>query len=143
MNKAIQITIGAVALLGGGTGLFFYLRGKKANQNDEDRNLIETIRDGATSLNNQPTAGCVNWCDGWGLGHDRFPLRKGSYGQRVYNLQRYLVQSGSYYVGADGPDGMFGDNTKDAVIQELSPPGTIISTVSESYYNEFIAYLYN
>jgi LPXTG-motif cell wall-anchored protein len=70
-----------------------------------------------------------------------FPLKKGSGGNKVVALQKYLNESGSYGLDVDGK---FGNKTKGALEQEQSPfenlkvsyPSEVFGQVSEEYYND-------
>lgn len=62
---------------------------------------------------------------------DSFPLKYGSKGQLVSNLQKYLNHAGDYGLQVTGT---FGAGTLDAVKAELSK-----DFVDQSYYDMFIA----
>ena len=74
---------------------------------------------------------------------DSFPLKKGSGGERVKSLQKFLNASSGYSLVVDGK---FGNLTESAVIEEQSPfdsfksmyPDAVKGQVSQKYFDLFI-----
>lgn len=83
-----------------------------------------------------------------------FPLKKGSVGNNVRKLQRFLkskgLQLGTTGANNDGVDGIFGEVTKEAVKMNQQPfvihiilyPDSIEGQVSESFFNKNIKTFY-
>ena len=78
---------------------------------------------------------------------DFLPLKKGSKGEKVKQLQRFLVAEGynigSFGVNNDGVDGDFGSITERAVKENQQPfamfksmyPTAVLGQVSKDFYN--------
>ncbi len=126
MNKGLKITLIVVGVLGTGVGLYYLLRPSKVrskpinNGSNNSPNIIDKI---------------VDKFSGRG-----FPLKIGSGGEKVADLQRFLNDSGSYGLVVDGK---FGPNTEAALKSEQSPfesfktmyPNAVYGQASEEYYN--------
>lgn len=75
------------------------------------------------------------------------PLKVGSRGEKVKQLQRFLVAEGydigRFGVNKDGVDGMFGSKTRQAVVENQKPfnvfksmyPSAVEGQVSADFYN--------
>lgn len=118
-NKRKIILIG-LGVLGSGVAGFlgwsFYKRKKRANQENEDA-LIET------STPNTNTAG-----------NDNFPLKNGSKGAKVKQLQNALIKKyGASILPKYGADGMFGKETAAALVRAKLP-----ATINETTFNSFV-----
>lgn len=86
--------------------------------------------------------------------NDDFPLKKGSVGNNVRKLQRFLkskgLQLGTTGANSDGVDGIFGELTKGAVKINQQPfvmhrilyPNAVEGQVSKSFFNNNIKTLY-
>jgi len=78
---------------------------------------------------------------------DDLPLKVGSRGDKVKQLQRFLVAEGydigKFGVNKDGVDGMFGSMTRRAVVENQQPfsvfksmyPSAVEGQVSADFYN--------
>lgn len=86
--------------------------------------------------------------------NDGFPLKKGSVGNNVRKLQRFLkskgLQLGTTGANSDGVDGIFGKITEGAVKINQQPfvmhrilyPNAVEGQVSKSFFNNNIKTLY-
>ena len=128
MNKGTKITLIGLGILGVGVGLYFVFRKKPPYNQDPKK------EDKEKKTKKQGT----KW------GDDSFPLKRGSKGNRVKALQKYLNDSSSGYALAT--DGLFGPLTEAAVQSEQTPfeqfkvgyPNAVFGQVSEEYYNDFV-----
>jgi peptidoglycan hydrolase-like protein with peptidoglycan-binding domain len=124
MNKNLKITLIVVGVLGTGVGLYYLLRPSRVR-----------ITPSNNGTNNSPNIKTVDKFSGRG-----FPLKKGSGGVKVENLQRFLNDAGSYGLKVDGK---FGSNTEAALKSEQAPfevfksmyPNAVEGQASEEYYN--------
>lgn len=78
---------------------------------------------------------------------DGLPLKVGSRGDKVKQLQRFLVAEGynigNFGVNKDGVDGIFGSKTRQAVVENQQPfsvfksmyPSAVEGQVSADFYN--------
>lgn len=85
---------------------------------------------------------------------DEFPLKKGSVGNNVRKLQRFLkskgLQLGTTGANSDGVDGIFGEATRGAVkinqqpffIHKILYPNAVEGQVSKSFFNNNVKTLY-
>jgi len=132
-RKAIYWTVGgvAVALL----GYFAYKRVTRPVEYFGDKPSDDS---GSSSTSTTTT----NTTDNSGL-----PLKRGSKGEKVKKLQRFLISEG-YDIGRfganrDGVDGDFGRMTEQAVIENQQPfttfksmyPDAVRGQVSADFYN--------
>ena len=88
------------------------------------------------------------------LPKDDLPLKVGSRGDKVKQLQRFLVAEGydigKFGVNKDGVDGMFGSKTRQAVVENQQPfavfksmyPSAVEGQVSADFYNTNIKSLF-
>ena len=78
---------------------------------------------------------------------DGLPLKVGSRGEKVKQLQRFLVAEGydigKFGINKDGVDGMFGSKTRQAVVENQQPfavfksmyPSAVEGQVSADFFN--------
>ncbi len=118
-NKRKIILIG-LSVLGTGVAGFLgwnYLKKKKANQEEDTTSFTETA-----SVNTAPVK------------NDSFPLKRGSKGNRVTQLQNALVKKfGASILPKYGVDGMFGKEVEAALVRAKLP-----TSINESTYNSFV-----
>ncbi len=118
-NKRKIILIG-LSVLGTGVAGFLgwnYWKKKKANQEEDTTSFTETA-----SVNTAPVK------------NDSFPLKRGSKGNRVTQLQNALVKKfGASILPKYGVDGMFGKEVEAALVRAKLP-----TSVNESTYNSFV-----
>lgn len=118
-NKRKIILIG-LSVLGTGVAGFLgwnYWKKKKANQEEDTTSFTETA-----SVNTAPVK------------NDSFPLKRGSKGNRVTQLQNALVKKyGASILPKYGVDGMFGKEVEAALVRANLP-----TSVNESTYNSFV-----
>ena len=126
MDKGLKITLITVGVLGTGVGLYFLL--KKPRTSSNGFNLNPTT----PSSNNKGGGG--------GYSDLGFPLKRGSAGENVKNLQIFLNNSSGYGLTEDGK---FGPATERALISEQSPfsafkamyPNAVEGQASKEYYD--------
>lgn len=118
-NKRKIILIG-LSVLGTGVAGFLgwnYWKKKKANQEEDTTSFTETA-----SVNTAPVK------------NDSFPLKRGSKGNRVTQLQNALVKKyGASILPKYGVDGMFGKEVEAALVRAKLP-----TSINESTYNSFV-----
>lgn len=133
-TKKVVITIlGGVATAGLGYLAYMLLKKKPKTFGEAVTDVTQTVKD----LPSAVTQVAGKYTD------DSFPLKKGSGGDRVKSLQKFLNASSGYNLVVDGK---FGNQTESAVIEEQSPfdsfksmyPDAVKGQVSETYYNLFI-----
>ncbi len=110
-NKRKIILIG-LGVLGTGVAGFlgwnYWKNKKKANQEEDTSSITESSGGGSTSM---PSAK-----------NDNFPLRRGSKGNRVTQLQNALVKKyGASILPKYGVDGMFGKEVEAALVRAKMP----------------------
>lgn len=133
-KKIIFLALGGIATAGVGY-LFYNLLRKKP------QSFSEVIEDTKNTIVNAPSD--VTSIVTSSYTDKGFPLKKGSGGEKVKALQRFLNESSGYNLVVDGK---FGNLTEGAVISEQTPfdvfkgmyPNAVKGQVSESYYKEFI-----
>ena len=126
MNKGLKITLITLGVLGTGVGLYFLFRKPKSN------GYIDSNPSNPSNPSRNNTGG--------GYSTSGFPLKRGSGGENVKNLQRFLNQSSGYGLTVDGK---FGPATESAVKDNQKPfaefkkmyPQAIEGQVSEEFYN--------
>ena len=114
-NKRKKILIG-LGVLGTGVAGFFgwhYLRNKKkANQEDDSTAVTDSSNALTTTSTNTNTS----------ARNDEFPLKKGSKGNRVTQLQNAIVKKfGASALPKYGVDGMFGSEVEAALVRAKMP----------------------
>lgn len=127
-RKAIYWTVGGVAVAV--LGYFAYKKITAPSISFGD------FEDDESKLSPSPT-----------LPKDDLPLKMGSRGEKVKQLQRFLVAEGydigKFGVNKDGVDGVFGSKTRDAVVENQRPfsvfksmyPSAVEGQVSADFYN--------
>ena len=90
MDKGIKITLITVGVLGTGVGLYFLFRKPKSN---------------GYSITNPTNPSSNNKGGGGGYSDLGFPLKRGSGGENVKNLQIFLNNSSGYGLTEDGKFG--------------------------------------
>ena len=139
MNKSTIIWIvGGIATAVG--GYFLY---KRITRPTETFGEVETSNNGGGSSSSTSTSTSTTNNDG-------LPLKRGSKGEKVKQLQRFLVAEG-YSIGAfgilgDGVDGDFGRLTEKAVRENQQPfptfksmyPSAVEGQVSADFFNSNI-----
>tara|TARA_Y100000385_G_scaffold290628_1_gene364605 strand:+ start:296 stop:688 length:393 start_codon:yes stop_codon:yes gene_type:complete len=126
MNKGLKITLIVVGVLGTGVGLYYLLRPSRIRNKSNNNGGLNSPK-------------IVNKKEDKFSGRG-FPLKLGSGGVKVENLQRFLNDAGSYGLKVDGK---FGPNTEAALKSEQSPfesfksmyPNAVYGQASEEYYN--------
>jgi hypothetical protein len=118
-NKRKTILIG-LSVLGTGVAGFLgwnYWKKKKANQEEDTTSFTETA-----SVNTAPVK------------NDSFPLKRGSKGNRVTQLQNALVKKfGASILPKYGVDGMFGKEVEAALVRAKMP-----TSINEIDYNKLV-----
>ncbi len=121
-NKRKIILIG-LGVLGTGVAGFLgwnYWKKKKANQEEDSTSMSESSGGGSTS-----TAPMKN---------DNFPLKKGSKGNRVTQLQNALVKKyGASILPKYGVDGMFGKEVEAALVRAKMP-----TSINENNFSKLV-----
>ena len=114
-NKRKVILIG-LGVLGTGVAGFFgwhYWKKKKASQEDDSTAITDSSNAMTTTSTNTNTASARN---------DEFPLKKGSKGNRVTQLQNAIVKKfGASALPKYGVDGMFGSEVEAALVRAKMP----------------------
>ena len=126
MNKGIKITLITVGVLGTGIGLYFLFRKPTRYA---PTSYAPSVGGGGSS---SPGGGA---CTGTG-----FPLKRGSGGEEVRNLQKFLNNESGYGLTVDGK---FGPATERALKSEQSPfsafkimyPNAVEGQASKEYYD--------
>mgnify|MGYP003112318015 FL=1 len=140
-KKLILITLGGVATAGVGYLVFSLLRKKPTSFGEAVTDVKETIVNLPDEVSSVVTSKYTD---------KGFPLRKGSGGDKVKALQKFLNDAGSYGLAVDGK---FGNLTENAVLNEQMGfdgddkswqnfknfyPDAVKGQVTEEYYNLFI-----
>ena len=135
MNKGLKITLIVVGVLGTGVGLYYLLRPSRIRNKSNNNGGLNSPK--IVNKKEVPTGSVTKEDKFSGRG---FPLKLGSGGVKVENLQRFLNDAGSYGLKVDGK---FGPNTEAALKSEQSPfesfksmyPNAVYGQASEEYYN--------
>lgn len=133
-KKIIYLTLGGVATAGVGYLVYSLLKKKPVTFNEGFEDIKNTVVNAPKEIVSTISG---NYTD------KGFPLKKGSGGEKVKSLQRYLNNASGYNLVVDGK---FGNLTESAVLSEQSPfdvfkgmhPEAVKGQVSESFYKEFI-----
>ena len=125
-NKRKKILIG-LGVLGTGVAGFFgwhYWRNKKkANQEDDSTAITDSSSSLTTTSTNTTSAR-----------NDEFPLKKGSKGNRVTQLQNAIVKKfGASALPKYGVDGMFGNEVAAALVRAKMP-----TTIDQATYTKIV-----
>jgi len=139
MNKStIMWIVGGIGTAVG--GYFLYKRITRPTETFGEVSKPNTSG-GSTSSSSSSTSTTNN---------DGLPLKRGSKGEKVKQLQRFLVAEGynigSFGANRDGVDGDFGRMTEKAVIENQQPfpffksmyPSAVEGQVSADFYNSNI-----
>jgi len=139
-TKTIFWTLGGIATIVG--GYFIYKRVTQPTEfigeKPKDGTSDTITRGGGSTTTTTSTMG--------------FPLKRGSEGEKVKTLQRFLIDSGyGYLLGTfgvlkDGVDGVFGSKTEQALKENQKPfptfksmhPNEVEGQVSEEFFNNFL-----
>ena len=132
-KKVVVTILGGVATAGLGYLVYMLLKKKPKTFGEAVTDVTQTVKDLPSAVGQ--VAG--KYTD------DSFPLKKGSGGDRVKSLQKFLNASSGYSLVIDGK---FGNQTESAVVEEQSPfdsfksmyPDAVKGQVSETYYNLFV-----
>ena len=132
-KKVVVTILGGVATAGLGYLVYMLLKKKPKTFGEAVTDVTQTVKDLPSAVSQ--VAG--KYTD------DSFPLKKGSGGDRVKSLQKFLNASSGYSLVVDGK---FGNQTESAVVEEQSPfdsfksmyPDAVKGQVSETYYNLFV-----
>ena len=132
-KKVVVTILGGVATAGLGYLVYMLLKKKPKTFGEAVTDVTQTVKDLPSAVGQ--VAG--KYTD------DSFPLKKGSGGDRVKSLQKFLNASSGYSLVVDGK---FGNQTESAVVEEQSPfdsfksmyPDAVKGQVSETYYNLFV-----
>lgn len=118
MKKGTKITLGILTAVGAGVGIYFL--GKKLKWWGKSQYDPTTILDPSTGSSGG--GGGITWTD------DSFPLKKGSKGENVKVVQKYLNSTaGNYKLEVDG---YYGQKTADALKKWNSK-----TEVTKSYFD--------
>jgi len=132
-KKTLLAIGGGLATAGLGYLVYMLLKKKPKTFGEAVTDVTQTFKD----LPNAVTQVAGKYTD------DSFPLKKGSGGERVKSLQKFLNASSGYNLVVDGK---FGNLTESAVIEEQSPfdsfksmyPDAVKGQVSQEYFDLFI-----
>lgn len=132
-KKIVLAVGGGLATAGLGYLVYMLLKKKPKTFGELTKDVTQTVKDLPSAVSQ--VAG--KYTD------DSFPLKKGSGGERVKSLQKFLNASSGYSLVVDGK---FGNQTESAVIQEQSPfsnfksmyPDAVKGQVSQKYFDLFI-----
>ena len=132
-KKIVLAVGGGLATAGLGYLVYMLLKKKPKTFGELTKDVTQTVKDLPSAVSQ--VAG--KYTD------DSFPLKKGSGGERVKSLQKFLNASSGYSLVVDGK---FGNQTESAVIQEQSPftnfksmyPDAVKGQVSQNYFDLFI-----
>ena len=126
-NKRKMILIGLSALgtgVAGFLGWHYWKNKKKANQEDDS----SSITDSSNALTTTSTNTNVS------TRNDEFPLKKGSKGNRVTQLQNAIVKKfGASALPKYGVDGMFGNEVAAALVRAKMP-----TTIDQATYTKIV-----
>ena len=119
-NKKRKIILIGLGVLGTGVASFLgwnYWKKKKVNQEEDTTSFTES-----PSVNTAPVK------------NDSFPLKRGSKGNKVTQLQNALVKKfGASILPKYGVDGMFGKEVEAALVRAKLP-----TSINETTYNTFV-----
>lgn len=132
-KKIVLAVGGGLATAGLGYLVYMLLKKKPKTFGELTTDVTQTVKDLPSAVSQ--VAG--KYTD------DSFPLKKGSGGERVKSLQKFLNNASGYSLVVDGK---FGNQTESAVIQEQSPfgnfksmyPDAVKGQVSQKYFDLFI-----
>jgi len=125
MNKKWWI-IGGLIVIGAGIGAYFLFRKPK---DDEEDNNGENNRAGNESNEvnqNVVTSPAIDYTKS----ETKFPIKMGSKGKKVYELQNHLICLGRD-LGRAGADGIWGELTEQAMLKQ--PPKMNVLTNTSDY----------
>ena len=126
-NKRKKILIG-LGVLGTGVAGFFgwhYWRNRKKANQEDDSTAITDSSSSLTTTTNTNTSSARN---------DEFPLKKGSKGNRVTQLQTAIVKKfGASALPKYGVDGMFGNEVAAALVRAKMP-----TTIDQATYTKIV-----
>lgn len=126
-NKRKVILIG-LGVLGTGVAGFFgwhYWRNRKKANQEDDSTAITDSSSALTTTTNTNTSSARN---------DEFPLKKGSKGNRVTQLQNAIVKKfGASALPKYGVDGMFGNEVAAALVRAKMP-----TTIDQATYTKLV-----
>lgn len=126
-NKRKVILIG-LGVLGTGVAGFFgwhYWRNRKKANQEDDSTAITNSSNAMTTTTNTNTSSARN---------DEFPLKKGSKGNRVTQLQNAIVKKfGASALPKYGVDGMFGNEVAAALVRAKMP-----TTIDQATYTKLV-----
>ena len=122
MNKKWWI-IGSIIVIGAGVGAYFLFRKPKEDEDDED---VSNEINRSEKNNNAPVRETNNNANVT----SEFPLKLGSRGAKVKELQKHLICLGRD-LGRAGADGIWGELTDEAM--RKSPPSMSVIETQERY----------
>ena len=138
MNKStIMWIVGGIGTAVG--GYFLYKRITRPTETFGETPTLNT-KGGSTSTSTSTST----------TNNDGLPLKRGSKGEKVKQLQRFLVAEGynigTFGINRDGVDGDFGSATEKAVIENQKPfptfksmyPSAVEGQVSADFFNSNI-----
>ena len=116
-NTKKIVIIAAVVLLLGGAGYYWYTK-KKGDSKDKDP--FAKLTDGSSDNKESGKAPTKEeLLKGVENDSSVFPLKKGSEGKRVAQLQRYLINEKGANLSKYGVDGIWGTETEAVVTEKL------------------------
>lgn len=125
-TKYILVGLGVVAV---GTGAYFYFQQQKKKRN-QTSDFTEAITTNSLPLPAPPTSSSSSS----GSSNSGFPLKKGSRGTLVTNLQNALIKKyGASILPRYGADGGFGSETLSALISKGLP-----TTISSDVFTQIV-----
>jgi hypothetical protein len=126
-TKYLLIGVGVVAV---GAGAFIYFQHQKKKNNTSNNSIADSFANNASSL---PASNASSYpsgsssSSGGGSSSSGFPLKKGSKGTLVTNLQNALIKKyGARILPKYGADGGFGTETVNALLSKGLP--TVITS---------------
>ncbi len=134
-TKYILLGLGVVAV---GTGAYLYIENQKKQKASNNQSLINALTDGSASFPDLPLttqqANIPNAPTTSTSPKEGFPLKKGSKGSLVTNLQNALIKKyGSQILPKYGADGSFGNETLNALKTKGFP-----SSVDSNTYTQIL-----